>query len=257
VSGPFDHHPVGSVRLTAITRDPEHVSPRTGLGLRRVSAERVAEFKEMLEEDPGALPEPICVESQGSLILADGHHRLAALEQLAHEHPDDRRFECTSVRIANTPSGDTPSIYAYEIALECSAKGPLPLTRVEKQTAILRLLTEHPERSDREIARRVGVDHKTVGTVRKRGISPLGLGSPRRQVDPSHVGGSAVRIARIAVQIVRYGDELGTADSDIDYEEIVREFGVKLREHHPTTAYDWARWWEGVWRQVQTELDAR
>lgn len=244
------------MRLTAIARDPEHVSPRTGLGLRRVSAERVAEFKEMLEEDPRALPEPICVESQGSLILADGHHRLAALEQLAREHPDDRRFECVSVRIANPPSGETPSIYAYEIALECSAKGPLPLTRVEKQTAVLRLLTEHPERSDREIARRVGVDHKTVGAVRKRRISPPDGGASREQVELGRIGGSRVRVGRIAAQIVRYGDELGAADSDIGYEEMVSEFAVKFRERHPTTARDWARWWEAVWRRVQTELDA-
>jgi hypothetical protein len=200
----FEYFPVGNVRLATIIRDPEAgFTTRAGLGGGRVNLERVAEFKQMLVEDLRALPEPICVESQGQLILADGHHRLAALEQLAREHPGDRRYEFVSVRVANTPSGQQPAAYAYEIAVECSAKGPLPLTKAEKRSAVVRLLTQHPEWSDREIARRAGVDHKTVGSVRRWGI-------PQSQ-EPAHSdnragSGSPARVSRIAAQIVRYGD---------------------------------------------------
>ena len=256
MSAPFDQCPVGSVGLATIVRDPEHVSPRVGLGGARVNAERVEEFKQMLAEDLRALPEPICVENQGSLILADGHHRLAALAQLAREHPGDRRFEFVSVRVANTPPGQTPATYAYEIALACSAKGPLPLTRGEKHAAIARLVAEHPEWSDREIARRVGVDHKTVGSLRARGIPQPDDGSLHRQTGAGGASTSPVRVGRIAAQIVRYGDELGAEDSDLDYDEIVAELTYKYRELHPTTARDWAAWWEGMWRSVRAELEA-
>jgi hypothetical protein len=255
VSAPFDHLPIGSVPLHTIIRDPEHVSPRVGLGGARVSAERVAEFKQMLGEDLQALPEPICVENQGALILADGHHRLAALCQLAREHPGDRRFEFVSVRVANTPSGQLPAAYAYEIALECSARGPLPLTRAEKRAAITRLLGEHPECSDREIARRVGVDHKTVGSLRKRGNSPADDGSVHDQ-NGAPASTSPTRVARIAAQVVRCGVELGAEGSDVEYDEIVAELADRFRGFHPRTARNWVEWWEGIWRDVRAELEA-
>jgi hypothetical protein len=255
VSTPFDQCPVSSVRLANIICDPEHVSPRVGLGGARVSAERVAEFKQMLGEDLQALPEPICVESHGSLILADGYHRLAALGQLAREHPGDRRFEFVSVRVANTPSGQLPAAFAYEIALECSAKGPLPLTRAEKQAAIARLVVEHPECSDREIARRVGVDHKTVGSVRRRGISPADDGSVHDR-DGAAASMSPARVARIAARLVRYGDELGTEASDIDPVELVAEIADRFRELRPTEALAWAEWWEDLFGGVRAALEA-
>jgi hypothetical protein len=253
----FDQLPIGSVSLTRIIRDPEHVSPRIGLSGRWVDCERVRGFKQLLVEDLRALPEPICVESQGALILADGHHRLAALEELARELPGDRRFEFVSVRIANTPPGQTPAAYAYEIAVECSAKGPLPLTRAEKQAAIERLIVEHPGWSDREIGRMVGVDHKTVGAARRRGISPPGTGAAMRDRHSAGVAAtSPARVARIAGQIVRYGHELGAEDSEVDYDEIVAELTNRSRSLHPTTASMWAEWWESIWRNVRAELEA-
>lgn len=254
MTGPFDQLPIGSVSLTRIIRDAEHVSPRVGLGGARVNSERVREFKQVLVEDLRALPEPICVESQGSLILADGHHRLAALEELGRELPGDRRFEFVSVRVANTPSGQTPTAYAYEIALECSAKGPLPLTRAEKQSAILRLLTQHPEWSDREVARRVGVDHKTVGSVRRWGTSPS-RESMRAASGASR--GSSARVSRIAARILRYGAELGAEESLVDPGELVVEFAEKLWALHPTTARDWAEWWRDLFDSVGEELESR
>ena len=252
----FDQCPIGSVRLETVIRDPEQVSPRRGLGAARVSAERVAEFKQMLGEDLRALPEPICVESQGSLILADGHHRVAALEQLAREYPGDRRFEFISIRVANTPSGLLPSAYAYEIALECSAKGPLPLTRAEKHVAIARLLEGRPTATNREIARLVGVSHHTVEARRRE----TGGQSPTRETVNSNgsraTSTSPARVARIAAQIVRYGVELGAEDSNVGYDETVAELAYKCRELHPTTARDWAEWWEGMWGNVRAELEA-
>src|SRR5437867_1669606 len=59
-----------------------------------------------------------------------------------------------------------PVQIAYENALKRAAFSSKPLTRSEKQAAIRRLITDRPNASDREIARMVGVDHKTVGRIR-------------------------------------------------------------------------------------------
>lgn len=45
---------------------------------------------------------------------------------------------------------------------------PLPRTNAEKRAAVLSMLDAHPELSDREIARRLGVSPQTVNTRRKR-----------------------------------------------------------------------------------------
>lgn len=45
---------------------------------------------------------------------------------------------------------------------------PLPRTNAEKRAAVLSMLDAHPEFSDREIARRLGVSPQTVNTCRKR-----------------------------------------------------------------------------------------
>lgn len=246
--------PIGSTRLATIIRDPEHVSPRIELGVGRVDAARVAEFKVMLEEDLRALPEPLCVESHGSLILADGHHRVAALERLALEHPGDRRFEFISVRVGSAPSGQLPADFAFEVALECSAKGPLPLSRPEKQAAIERLLTTHPEWSDRQVARSAGVDHKTVGAARKRGVPQP---EDEAYAEPGHAQAaltSAVRLTRIAAQIVRYGDEVGAQESGLSNEDIVVELADRTRQEHPDSAHAWADWWAEIWKGVQDQL---
>src|SRR6202020_1857411 len=111
---PFDQAPIGSVGLSTVIRAPARISPRTGLGGDRVDRERVAEFKRCRGGALRGRPEPICVENQGSMILADGYHRVAALSELACEFPGDRRFQFVSIRIVNAPSGQQPAAYAYE-----------------------------------------------------------------------------------------------------------------------------------------------
>ena len=252
----FDQCPTGSVGLETVIRDAERVSPRVGLGGARVNAERVAEFKQMLLEDLQALPAPICVEDHGALILADGYHRIAALEQLAREYPGDRRFQFVTVRVVNKRSDQTPIAYAYQIALECSATGPLPLTRVEKHAAIVRLLEERPTASNREIARLIGVSHHTVEARRHEIGGQLPTHETVNRNGSRATSTSLARVARIAAQIVRYGVELGAEGSDVEYDEIVAELADRFRELHPRTARNWVEWWEGIWRDVRAELEA-
>jgi hypothetical protein len=96
-------------------------------------------------------------------LIGDGVHRFEA----AH-----RACLPALPALLFPPAADRdPVEFAYLYALQRSATSALPLTRAEKRRAIRRLLEANPQASDREVGRLVGVDHKTVGRVR-RGISP-------------------------------------------------------------------------------------
>jgi DNA-directed RNA polymerase subunit RPC12/RpoP len=56
---------------------------------------------------------------------------------------------------------------AEEYAATCNARHGLPMSNEDKRAAARRLLEIHPEWSNREIARRLGVSHPFVGKVRR------------------------------------------------------------------------------------------
>jgi ParB-like chromosome segregation protein Spo0J len=133
----------------------------------KLDQERTGEFYALYEADgPDALPPlEVVPDPSGGFLLADGWHRASAL---------------TALNVAIVPAvilplepGHDPAQVAYEHALARSAISSKPLGRAEKQTAVLYLLRAYPGSSDREIGRRVGVDHKTVGRLRARGDSPI------------------------------------------------------------------------------------
>jgi hypothetical protein len=136
--------------------------------------ERVGDFAALyLQEGATGLPPLELVdEGNGRFLIADGVHRCEAARQAGLTH--------VLATLHIPASGADPAAVAYRRALECSAISSKPLTRAEKRAAIRRLLREQPEWSDRELARLVGVDHKTVGRVRKQLEVPtlLGDGEP-------------------------------------------------------------------------------
>lgn len=93
-------------------------------------------------------------------LLADGFHRCEAAKRLEKDKID------AEVKVV-----DGEAIDAYNAAEEYAALANLrhgkPLTRTERRTAVERMLTLHPERSDRWIAEDMGVDHKSVRTYRE------------------------------------------------------------------------------------------
>ena len=64
---------------------------------------------------------------------------------------------------SSSPSPARRPPRAYRRALETATQSALPLTKAERRQAVLRLAAEQPELSHREISRRVGVSHDTVG----------------------------------------------------------------------------------------------
>jgi ParB-like chromosome segregation protein Spo0J len=127
--------------------------------------ERVEDFAALYKEQgPEALPPLELVPvAPGRYLIGDGVHRCEGA----------RRAGLTNVlaRLVAPAADCDPVEFTYRYALGRSAISSLPLTRAEKRAAVRRLLEANPQASDREIGRLVGVDHKTVGRVR-RGVSP-------------------------------------------------------------------------------------
>ena len=66
------------------------------------------------------------------------------------------------------PGDRHPEQHAYLLAVQAAAASSRPLSNREKRAAVERLAELLPDdTSDREIARLVGVDHKTVARVRR------------------------------------------------------------------------------------------
>lgn len=88
-------------------------------------------------------------------VLLDGRNRLEAYERAGRRsRPNDAWFH-----------GHEKAAIAFVISANVRRRH---LTREQKGDVIAKLLKLAPERSDRQVAKDVGVDHKTVGAARKR-----------------------------------------------------------------------------------------
>jgi hypothetical protein len=123
----------------------------------------VKELEEIYLHGSAAAVEPIVVARIGRTgrhVLIDGWHRVAAAELAGLTH-----LPVTIVELASEEE-------AYERALQLSSRGKTPMTRVEKQTAVDRLLTAHPERSDLAVAQLAGVSNHLVAARRRLLAAP-------------------------------------------------------------------------------------
>jgi len=95
---------------------------------------------------------PIEYDEAGNIL--DGHHRVKACNELGiKEWP-------SVVRLGMDAQAKT----LHAIKLNCARRH---LTTAGKQTAIQKALHAAPEKSDRQLARAIGVNHETVGAQRK------------------------------------------------------------------------------------------
>ncbi len=98
---------------------------------------------------------PITVAMRGqSAVLIDGWHRYEAAAQLGLEY-------ITCKVIDTPPEGDY-----FRLAFELNATHGKPLTQSDRKAYASKLLSAHPEYSDREIGRRTGLHHETIGALR-------------------------------------------------------------------------------------------
>jgi hypothetical protein len=105
----------------------------------------------LLMELSGAWP-PIVVWGPTNVIV-DGAHRVAAAQALGMSQIEAARYE-----------GSEDAAYLH--AVRCNVRHGLPLTIEDRMRAVARVMTDHPEWSDRRIARACSVSVMTVGKVR-------------------------------------------------------------------------------------------
>jgi len=107
-----------------------------------------------LEEVVDTLPPLLVVLRGDQMVLVDGWHRLAALQNCG-------RDTVTVRRVTMPADGDL-----RRLAFEANAAHGRPLTLTDRRTEAARLLRLAPATSDREIARRCGLSQPTVAKVR-------------------------------------------------------------------------------------------
>ncbi|WP_330275536.1 hypothetical protein OG205_07655 [Lentzea sp. NBC_00516] len=90
--------------------------------------------------------------------VIDGAHRL----RVALDRGDER----IKVRFFDGPERD-----AFVLAVQVNTVHGLPLTKDDRSAAALKILTTHPHWSDRTVAVKVGLAHKTIGALRRRCLS--------------------------------------------------------------------------------------
>jgi hypothetical protein len=113
--------------------------------------------------EANGLRQPLVFDSMGNAAqLVDGRNRAEALERLGRKLPWPGRSPVT--RASWLKPHEDP--VAYVMSANVRRRH---LTREQKRDVIAELLKLAPERSDRQVAKDVGVDHKTVGNVRRQG----------------------------------------------------------------------------------------
>ncbi|WP_346622451.1 ParB/RepB/Spo0J family partition protein [Blastococcus montanus] len=112
-----------------------------------------ADHVQRLVDCGGTLPPIIVHRADGRII--DGMHRLRAA-RLRGEHTIQVRYV------------DCRDIDPFVLAVRLNAQHGLPLTRAERANAARRVITAHPDWSDRMIASLTGLAANTIASIRQR-----------------------------------------------------------------------------------------
>ena len=194
---------------------------------------RIAEFTQLYADlGPDALP-PIEVvpDGYGQYIGADFLHRGTAAGNLGWT-------ELPAI-IVDIPDGADPIEIAHLRALETSVTAAKPLSRAERRRAVLGLLKRRPDWPDREIGRRAGVSHQTVGRVRAE------LDNPEERAEPTVSDDylASISATKIADQLVRGLSKAWEARgvTDLVHRRMPTTLADSLRRQFGDDAATWAQ----------------
>ncbi|MFI9510294.1 ParB/RepB/Spo0J family partition protein [Nocardia sp. NPDC052566] len=121
-------------------------------GALRVRAEDSTHIR-VLAKTETELP-PILVHRE-TMRLIDGAHRLQAAKSKGAMTIRARFFDGTEEE-------------AFVLAVRANITHGLPLSIIDRKAASLRIMRMYPQWSDRKVAEVTGLDHKTVGAVRRQ-----------------------------------------------------------------------------------------
>lgn len=190
-----DQHPVVTIPISSLQSSD---SPR----LAGVNDDHVHALAEL----EVALP-PILV-NHSTMRVIDGMHRLRATMLRGQNEIDARFFEVDGRD-------------AFVIAVEANIKHGLPLSLADRTAAAARIVSSHPQWSDRAIAASTGLAGKTVGAIRRHTIAENAQLEVRVGRDGRIRPLNAAEGRRIAV-------ELMTERPDTSLREIASAAGISL-----------------------------
>lgn len=152
----------------------------------RLSGEN-REHIRMLAESDDELP-PILVDRR-TMRVVDGMHRLRAAALRGARRIEVRFFEGTSEA-------------AFLAAVKENVTHGLPLSRADREAAVVRILGSFPELSDRAVGSACGVSHSTVGAIRRRATVEPGQLHRRTGLDGRVRPLNSAEGRRVAQQII-------------------------------------------------------
>jgi hypothetical protein len=124
-------------------------------------------------EKNGLLERVSIIKEDGKLYLLDGRNRLDALELLDYELFDEDQGSLVKLELFSTKGKPHPKIFKMEFHTEDPPAFVISknvrrrhLTAEDKRDLIANVLKAKPEASNREIAREVKADDKTIAKVR-------------------------------------------------------------------------------------------
>jgi len=174
-------HAAASPKSATSWRDTLKIHPAADL-LPLMSADKLRELGEDIVKNGLKLPiVRWLAHPKGEAVLLDGRNRLDAIELVTGQKVEvgapsimagDDFLACDKVIELD---GRVVDPWAYVISVNILRRD---LTPEERQNALIRLIARTPEKSDRQFAEEIGVDHKTVGSARARGeatgeVSPV------------------------------------------------------------------------------------
>lgn len=154
---------------------------------------------------------PILVQEDGWRVI-DGLHRLEAAKLRGDRFIEARFLDCTDSE-------------ALVLAMKANSSHGLPLSKADRVSGTLRVLSAHPDWSDRAIAGITGLSAKTIASLRTRATGEPTLGSKRLGRDGRRrpVAGGDGR--RRAAEYIR-------AHPDAPLRQVARDTDVSLGTVH-------------------------
>jgi ParB-like chromosome segregation protein Spo0J len=197
------------IPLASIRRDEALICRANGIRIRTVSDYAVA-----MQGGASFPPIVVFLDREGTFWLADGFHRTAGAE----------RAGLTEIA-ADVRAGGRHDALLY--AASANAMHGVRRTSKDKRRAVELVLQEFPHATDRWVAERCGVDHKTVGAVRRtRRLGEF----PQTTLESASIDAEAA----------------ASFDTDRELERVARALGAV--ERWPTPAFVRlrrliSRWW--------------